>query len=176
MNCNLSERSCEVLASVLSSQSSNLREMDLSNNKLQDSGVELLSFGLKSPHCKLETLRLKDCDLSGRCLDVLASVLSSLSSNLRQMDLSYNKLQESGVKLLSSGLKSPHCKLETLSLVPPTMDQTTYAAGHRVQMTQIQFFQQHGACWSPMVETRSEEVFLSAHNRHKHSEQKPPTV
>ncbi|MEQ2163294.1 hypothetical protein GOODEAATRI_028624, partial [Goodea atripinnis] len=35
---------------------------------------------------------------------------------------------------------------------------------------------QGGACWSPMVDTRSEEVFLSAHNRHKHSEQKPPTV
>ncbi|XP_047211274.1 protein NLRC3-like [Girardinichthys multiradiatus] len=116
MNCNLSERSCEVLASVLSSQSSNLREMDLSYNKLQDSGVELLSFGLKSPHCKLEILRLKDCDLSGRCFDVLASVISSLSSNLREMDLSYNKLQESGVTPLSSGLKSPHCKLETLRL------------------------------------------------------------
>ncbi|MEQ2223487.1 hypothetical protein ILYODFUR_037259, partial [Ilyodon furcidens] len=57
MNCNLLERSCEGLASVLSSQSSNLREMDLSNNKLQDSGVELLSSGLKSPQCKLETLR-----------------------------------------------------------------------------------------------------------------------
>ncbi|MEQ2242391.1 hypothetical protein ILYODFUR_035480, partial [Ilyodon furcidens] len=56
-NCNLSKRSCEVLASVLSSQSSNLREMDLSNNKLQDSGVELLSSGLKSPNWKLETLR-----------------------------------------------------------------------------------------------------------------------
>ncbi|KAI3363899.1 hypothetical protein L3Q82_001493 [Scortum barcoo] len=33
--CNLSERSCEALASVLSSHSCNLRELDLSNNDLQ---------------------------------------------------------------------------------------------------------------------------------------------
>uniref|UniRef100_A0A3Q2EJZ6 NACHT domain-containing protein n=1 Tax=Cyprinodon variegatus TaxID=28743 RepID=A0A3Q2EJZ6_CYPVA len=56
-DCDLSERSFEALASVLSSQSSNLRELDLSNNKLQDSGVRLLFCGLKSPNCKLETLR-----------------------------------------------------------------------------------------------------------------------
>ncbi|XP_078146653.1 NLR family CARD domain-containing protein 3-like [Centroberyx gerrardi] len=49
--CQLSERSCEALASVLSSQSSSLRELDLSNNDLQDSGVKLLSVGLESPHC-----------------------------------------------------------------------------------------------------------------------------
>ncbi|GLD46354.1 NACHT, LRR and PYD domains-containing protein 3-like protein [Lates japonicus] len=35
---------------------------------------------------------------------------------------------------------------------------------------------QGGAWWSPMVDTRSEEVFLSTHNRHKHHKHKTQTV
>uniref|UniRef100_A0A8C5CAN7 NACHT domain-containing protein n=1 Tax=Gadus morhua TaxID=8049 RepID=A0A8C5CAN7_GADMO len=114
--CHLSETCCEALASVLSSNSSSLRELDLSTNDLQDSGVKLLSAGLGSPHCTLETLRLTGCHLSERCCEALASVLSSNSSSLRELDLSTNDLQDSGVKLLSAGLGSPHCTLETLSL------------------------------------------------------------
>ncbi|CAL8290811.1 unnamed protein product [Lota lota] len=114
--CNLSEKCCEALASALSSNSSSLRELDLSTNDLKDSGVKLLSAGLKSPNCTLETLRLNGCDLSEKCCEALASVLRSNSSSLRELDLSSNDLQDSGVKLLSAGLGSPYCTLETLRL------------------------------------------------------------
>uniref|UniRef100_A0A8C5C4B8 Uncharacterized protein n=1 Tax=Gadus morhua TaxID=8049 RepID=A0A8C5C4B8_GADMO len=115
--CSLSERCCEALASVLSSTSSSLRELDLSTNDLQDSGVKLLSAGLRSPHCTMETLSLNGCNLSKECCEALASVLSSKSSSLKKMELSTNDLQDSGVKLLSAALGSPHCTLETLRSV-----------------------------------------------------------
>ncbi|XP_030198274.1 NACHT, LRR and PYD domains-containing protein 3 isoform X1 [Gadus morhua] len=114
--CHMSERCCEALASALSSSSSSLRELDLSSNDLQDSGVKLLSAELESPHCRLETLRLKGCHLSERCCEALASALSSSPSSLIELDLSNNDLQDSGVKMLSAGLGSPHCRLETLRL------------------------------------------------------------
>ncbi|XP_049339049.1 NLR family CARD domain-containing protein 3-like isoform X4 [Astyanax mexicanus] len=115
--CNLSEKSCAALASALISNSSTLRELNLSINNLQDSGVKLLSAGLKNPHCKLEKLQLVGCKLSKESCATLASALSSNSSTLRELNLGYNnELQDSGVKLLSAGLENPHCKLETLWL------------------------------------------------------------
>ncbi|XP_060714703.1 NACHT, LRR and PYD domains-containing protein 12-like isoform X1 [Tachysurus vachellii] len=115
-SCYLTEESCRVLSSVLSSNSSSLRILDLTNNKLQDSGVKLLSDGLKDPHCTLEILSLYRCNLTEESCRVLSSVLRSNSSSLRELDLRGNKLQDSGVKLLSDGLKDPHCTLEKLSL------------------------------------------------------------
>ncbi|XP_075994115.1 NACHT, LRR and PYD domains-containing protein 3-like [Genypterus blacodes] len=114
--CNLSERSCEALSSVLCSQFSSLRDLDLSNNDLQDSGVKLLSAGLKSPHCKLETLRLSACMITKEGCASLASALSSNPSHLRELDLSYNYPGDEGEKLRSAGLESPDWRLESLRM------------------------------------------------------------
>ncbi|XP_055762560.1 ribonuclease inhibitor-like [Salvelinus fontinalis] len=102
--CNLSELSCEPLASVLCSNST-LRELDLRDNNLGDSGVELLSAVLGDPRCASQVLGLSGCLVTEEGCASLASVLRPNPSHLRELDLSFNHPGDSGVKLLSDRLK-----------------------------------------------------------------------
>uniref|UniRef100_A0A3P9C656 NACHT domain-containing protein n=1 Tax=Maylandia zebra TaxID=106582 RepID=A0A3P9C656_9CICH len=113
--CFLKNNCWQVFASVLSSNSQ-LRELDLSRNDLKDLGVQLLSVGLGSLNCSLETLRLSCCGITEEGCVSLASALKSNPSHLRELDLSYNHPGVSGVKLLLERLEDPECRLETLKL------------------------------------------------------------
>uniref|UniRef100_A0A4W5LLL1 B30.2/SPRY domain-containing protein n=1 Tax=Hucho hucho TaxID=62062 RepID=A0A4W5LLL1_9TELE len=104
----MTKEGCTSLASALRSNLSNLRELDLSDNDLYDSGVKLLSAVLGNPHCKLETLRLSGCIVSEEGCASLTSALRSNSSNLRELDLSYNHPGDTGVRLLSVVREDPH--------------------------------------------------------------------
>ncbi|XP_062386044.1 NACHT, LRR and PYD domains-containing protein 3-like [Sardina pilchardus] len=116
-DCKLTDKSCEIVTSVLQSPNS-LLQLDLNHNDLGDSGVQLLSKGLSSLNCKIHTLRLSDCLITEKGCGFLASALTSNPSHLKELDLSYNHHGESGLKLLSSRLEDPACKLEILKTDP----------------------------------------------------------
>ncbi|XP_036067081.1 NACHT, LRR and PYD domains-containing protein 13-like [Oryzias melastigma] len=106
----LSPAQWSALVFILLSSEEDLEEFDLKKYCASEEALLRLLPVIKASNKSL----LSDCDLSERSCAALSSVLSSQSSRLRDLDLSFNKLQDSGVKLLSAGLKSPHCKLETL--------------------------------------------------------------
>ncbi|XP_073682127.1 NACHT, LRR and PYD domains-containing protein 3-like [Garra rufa] len=113
--CGLDETCCETVSSALQSSDSHLIELDLGSNHLQDSGVEMIYDGLKSSHCQLSILRLYGCYITAQSCESLSSALQSSNSVLRVLDLSNNDLNDTGVILLSDGLKR-NSKLEILRL------------------------------------------------------------
>ncbi|XP_036070329.1 NACHT, LRR and PYD domains-containing protein 12 [Oryzias melastigma] len=114
--CCLSEISCEVLGTALKNNPTNLKELDMSWNKIQDFGFIHLRGFLESPDCRLQTLRLVNCSLSDISCEVLGTVLKSNPTNLTELDLSWNEIKDSGVLHLSDFLESPDCRLQTLRL------------------------------------------------------------
>ncbi|XP_077057611.1 NACHT, LRR and PYD domains-containing protein 12-like isoform X2 [Siphateles boraxobius] len=114
-DCNLTDKSCSALAAVLGSDT-NLKELNMNNNNLQDSGVKLLCTGLKNIKCKLKILRLSNCSVTEEGYKALASALRSNPSHLIELDLTGNDPGQSGVKKLNHLLQDPDCQLKTLRL------------------------------------------------------------
>ncbi len=97
--CNLTDQHCEIVASALQSSNS-LRELDLSNNHLQDSGVKLLCAGLKSTNCQLNILRFgfytdSDCNKKNNvwlyilcmCSNMSVDVLAILNQAMTELNI-----------------------------------------------------------------------------------------
>lgn len=114
-DCELTEVCWESIASVLHLENGVLIELDLSDNYGMEKGAKLLSDGLRSPHCKLEMLRLQRCHFSQSSCAELVLALTCISSRLRELDLSGNNLQDSGVEALFQGTSYPHLQILKLS-------------------------------------------------------------
>ncbi|XP_038656888.1 NACHT, LRR and PYD domains-containing protein 3-like isoform X2 [Scyliorhinus canicula] len=89
--------------------------LDLGRNKLGDSGVRSLCEALKNPDCVMQQVKLYDVGLTHCCAQALADVLRTTRS-LRELNLSNNKLGDSGMKLLSEALRNTDCTIRHLRL------------------------------------------------------------
>nr|XP_021325116.1 ribonuclease inhibitor-like [Danio rerio] len=108
------DEACQFVSGIVGKNLLLLKELNLNDHQLGDTRVNQLSALLQDKHCQINTLMLRNCALREESCSALASVLRSESSSLKDLDLSNNNLQDSGVKRLSDGLKDS--KLEKLSL------------------------------------------------------------
>ncbi|KAM9306129.1 NACHT, LRR and PYD domains-containing protein 12-like, partial [Pholidichthys leucotaenia] len=107
----LSAIHCSALAYMLQ-MSEVLDEFNLSDYNTSYQGKQRLIPAVRN--CR--KARLENCGLSETHCEVVASALKSNPSHLTQLDMSGNKLKDSVVKILCSGLESPNCRLEVLRL------------------------------------------------------------
>uniref|UniRef100_A0A8C1Y4L3 Uncharacterized protein n=1 Tax=Cyprinus carpio TaxID=7962 RepID=A0A8C1Y4L3_CYPCA len=117
LELNFTEEGCAALTSAFNSNPSNLIELDLSGNKLGNTGIENICLLLKNPQCKLEKLKLCGCGLKEESCSALATVLRS-NSSLKELDMSNNNLQNSGAKKLQKGLEDKNSLASALRSNP----------------------------------------------------------
>ncbi|XP_072552309.1 NACHT, LRR and PYD domains-containing protein 3-like isoform X1 [Salminus brasiliensis] len=114
--CGLEEDDCVDLIAALKSNPSHLKELNLGMNKPGGSGVEHLSALLEDPNCKLEKLKLFNCDIGEEGCATLALALKSNPLHLIELDLRWNKPTDSVVRQLSALKENPCCRLQKLLL------------------------------------------------------------
>ncbi|XP_035957907.1 NACHT, LRR and PYD domains-containing protein 3 isoform X5 [Halichoerus grypus] len=116
VNCHVTVSLWQGLFSVLSTNSLNLTELNLSDNALGDPGIKVLCEMLQHPGCNIRRLWLGQCCLSYQCCFNISSVLSS-NQKLVELDLSHNTLGDFGIRLLCVGLRHLFCNLKKLWLM-----------------------------------------------------------
>ncbi|KAI4898809.1 hypothetical protein NFI96_031805, partial [Prochilodus magdalenae] len=127
--CSITEEGYTALASALKSNpSSHLKELDLRGNDPGYSGVKMVIAILEDPNCKLKTLRLSNSSITEEGCAALSSAIDLNPSHLIELDLSANKLENSGINPICNLLNSKSCKLQRLRLPHCSITEEGYAA------------------------------------------------
>ena len=118
--CNLRCQHINELAGTLCIRASNIhvKELDLSDNVLDDSTVADFFYEAADTLHSLEVLSLRSCGVKNKAVNAIVNVLSCFpSQSLWQLDLSYNPLSESCLRSIQNLLLSGTLvKLEMFSL------------------------------------------------------------
>uniref|UniRef100_A0A8C1UND3 Uncharacterized protein n=1 Tax=Cyprinus carpio TaxID=7962 RepID=A0A8C1UND3_CYPCA len=110
------DEGCQYVTGIVGKNPLLLRELNLSFRELGDTEVNQISALLQDKHCTLNTLNLCLCSITEKQCLILTSALKSNPSHLRELDLSWNQIKNTGVNHLCDVLKDSHCKLDRLSL------------------------------------------------------------
>uniref|UniRef100_A0AAY4BY97 NACHT LRR and PYD domain-containing protein n=1 Tax=Denticeps clupeoides TaxID=299321 RepID=A0AAY4BY97_9TELE len=121
----LSPAQCSALAYMILVSEDVLDEFDLKKYNTDDEGRERLIIAVRNSRKRFCTVlkmtycfnRLIGYNFTEESFKNLSSALELSNSNLRELDLSYNHLQDSEVQMLCSALSSPDCKLEQMRSV-----------------------------------------------------------
>ncbi|XP_054998279.1 ribonuclease inhibitor [Sorex araneus] len=113
-DCSFTGACCQHFSAVLA-QNKHLVELQLSNNKLEDAGVQQLCQALSQPNTRLQMLCLGDCEVTDSSCRALAALLCA-NQSLKELDLSNNGLGDPGIQLLVTSLEHPDSHLEQLVL------------------------------------------------------------
>ncbi|KAL1276400.1 hypothetical protein QQF64_036023, partial [Cirrhinus molitorella] len=108
----LSSSMCTVLTYVLMMSEKVLDAFNPKRFTLSSSNYKRL---IPAVRCCKKALFV-DCGLDETCSETVSSALQQSNSHLTELDLSSNHLQDSGVKMIYDGLRSPYCQLNILRL------------------------------------------------------------
>ncbi|XP_037116894.1 NACHT, LRR and PYD domains-containing protein 14-like isoform X1 [Syngnathus acus] len=127
--CGITTLSCKNIGEALKSESSNLVELNLSNNQIKDAGFELICTGMYAWSC-LEILNVSRCGITTSGCCYISKVLGCVSqlyshgerqtewqaAELRELNLTMNTFGDAGVKEITAGLMNPYSHFKSLNL------------------------------------------------------------
>ncbi|XP_049576932.1 NACHT, LRR and PYD domains-containing protein 14 isoform X3 [Syngnathus scovelli] len=127
--CGITTLSCKNIGEALKSESSNLVELNLSNNQITDAGFELICTGMYA-WSRLEILNVSRCGITTSGCCYISKVLGCVSqlyshgerqtewqaSELRELNLTMNSFGDAGVKKITAGLMNPYSHFKSLNL------------------------------------------------------------